>query len=354
MASSVRQSQKAGLPPGALVHVGDLISNTTMVTFCGYGEDLYWEEKTDDINKCRRLLNKTAPVIWVNIDGLARIDMLQEIGSFYNLHHLTLEDILNTDQRPRQEAYENYTYIVCKALAFNDDGYTIESEQVSLIIGNNYVFSISERETDLFITMRKRIEANKGAVRKNGADYLAYALLDIIVDHYFEVLEKTGERLESIEANLLTKPDEKTLQAVHSLKREMINMRQSVWPLREALVGLEQSDSVFVQPSVALHLRDVYSHLVQVIDTVEIYREMLSGMLEIYLSSVNNKLNEVMKIITIFASIFIPLTLISGIYGMNFKYMPELSWLYGYPFAISLMVAVAAIMLFYFRRKKWL
>ena len=354
MVKGIKQSQKAGMPPGALVHVGDLKSNTSLTTICGYGENFYWEKKTDEVDELRKLLNETAPIVWLNIDGLALIDMLQEIGTFYNLHHLTLEDILNTDQRPKQEAYEDYTYLVFKALAFDDKEHTIESEQVSLIIGENYVISVSERETDLFTTMRKRIEANKGTVRKHGADYLAYALLDIIVDHYFVVLEKAGERLESLEELLLTKPDEKTLQAIHSLKREMINVRKAVWPLREALVGLEQSDSVFAHPSVALHLRDVYSHLLQVIDTVEIYREMLSGLLEIYLSSVNNRLNEVMKILTIFAAIFIPLTLISGIYGMNFKYMPEINWLYGYPFAIGLMVTVAAVMLFYFRRKKWL
>ncbi len=342
------------MPPGALVHVGDLKSNTSLTTICGYGEKIYWEKKTDEVGELSKLLSETAPVIWLNIDGLALIDMLQEIGTFYNLHHLTLEDILNTDQRPKQEAYEDYTYLVFRALAFNDIEHTIESEQVSLIIGESYVISVSERETDLFTTMRKRIETNNSPVRKHGADYLAYALLDIIVDQYFVVLEKAGERLESLEELLLTKPDEKTLQAIHSLKRQMINVRKAVWPLREALAGLEQSESVFAQPSVALHLRDVYSHLLQVIDTVEIYREMLSGLLEIYLSSVNNRLNEVMKILTIFAAIFIPLTLISGIYGMNFKYMPEINWVYGYPFAIGLMVTIAAIMLFYFRRKKWL
>lgn len=350
----IKQSQKAGMPTGELVHVGDLKSNTSLITICGYGEDFYWEKKTDEVGELRKLLDEKAPVIWLNIDGLALIDLLQEIGTFYQLHHLTLENILNTDQRPKQEAYEDYTYLVFKALAFNDKKHTIESEQVSLIIGENYVISVSERETDLFTTMRKRIEINKSPVHKHGTDYLAYALLDIIVDQYFVVLEKAGERLESLEESLLTKPDEKTLQAIHSLKREMINVRKAVWPLREALIGLEQSESVFAQPSVALHLRDVYSHLLQVIDTIEIYREMLSGLLEIYLSSVNNRLNEVMKILTIFAAIFIPLTLISGIYGMNFKYMPEINWLYGYPFAIGMMGTVAAIMLIYFRRKKWL
>jgi magnesium transporter len=351
---SIKQSQKAGLPPGTLVHIGELKSNTSLVTFCGYGENTYWEKNTDEVGECRKLLNEEAPIKWVNIDGLARIEILKEIGLFYNLHHLTLEDILNTDQRPRQEAYEDYTYITFKALAFNDDNHTVESEQVSLVIGDNYLISVSERETDLFTTMRRRIENNRGTARKHGTDYLAYSLLDIVVDQYFLVLEKAGERLDSLEESILAKPDEKTLHAIHNLKREMINMRIAVWPLREALVGLEQSDSIFAEPSVALHLRDVYSHLLQVIDTVEIYRELLSGLLEIYLSSVNNRLSEIMKILTIFAATFIPLTLISGIYGMNFIYMPELHWLYGYPFAVGLMVTVAGALLIYFKRKKWL
>jgi len=270
------------------------------------------------------------------------------------LHQLTLEDILNTDQRPRQEAYEDYTYVVLKALNFNEDEQGVEVEQVSLIIGEGYVFSISEREKDIFEQLRKRIETGKGNIRKRDADYLAYSLLDIVVDNYYSVLERVGERLESLEELLLTTPNEKTLQLVHRLKREMLGMRQAVWPLREALVGLEQSDSVFIHSDTVMHLRDVYSHVVQIIDTIEIYREILSGMLEIYLSSVNNKLNEVMKVLTIFAAIFIPLTLISGIYGMNFTYMPELYWPYGYPFALGLMVVVAVVMLFFFRRKKWL
>ncbi len=349
-----RQSHKAGLPPGTLIHAGDLKSKTSLITFCKYGDTIYREEKTDDLDKINSLLREPAPVTWVNIDGLGRIDLLSEIGSYYKLHHLTLEDILNTEQRPRQEAYENYTYIICRALVFNENNGDIESEQVSLIIGSNYVISVSERETDLFKAMRKRIEANKGSVRKQSPDYLAYALLDIIVDQYYIVIEKAGERLETLEEEILAEADESTLQGVHRLRRNMISMRQAVWPLREALVGLEQSESVFDQPSVALHLRDVYSHVVQIIDTVDIYREMLSGLIEIYLSSVNNKLNEVMKIFTIFAAIFIPLTLISGIYGMNFVFMPELNWLYGYPFALSLMAAVAVVMLLYFKRKKWL
>jgi len=354
MKKPIRQSNKAGLPPGTLLHVGELKSNTSMVTVCGFGESIFWEKSTDNVEECRKILREAAPTLWVNIDGLAQVDLLQEISTFFNLHPLTIEDILNTSQRPKQEEYDHYTYFTCRALSLADSNGAIESEQVSLIIGNNYVLSVSERETDIFTAKRKRLKMNKGAVRLKGADYLAYSLLDIIVDHYFVVLEKTGENLEDLEESILQKPAEIYLQIIHALKREMIAMRQAAWPLREAIIGLEQSNRVFVDPDVSLHLRDVYSHVVQIIDTIEIYREMLSGMLDIYLSSVNNKLNEVMKILTIFAAIFIPLTLISGIYGMNFKFMPELEWLYGYPFALGLMAATAIVLLGYFKRKRWL
>lgn len=354
MSEVFRQSDKKGLPPGTLLHIGELKSKTTVVTICGFGEEVYWEKRTDNLEECRSILKTEAPVLWVNIDGLARIDILREIGNFFNLHSLTIEDILNTNQRPKQEDYQAYTYLTCRALSLDELTSSIESEQVSFVIGDNFVLSISERETDIFTAMRRYLKMNKGAVRTKGTDYLAYILLDIIVDYYFVVLEKTGEKIETLEELILTNPDDKALQAMHNLKRDMIAMRQALWPLREAIIGLEQSDSVFVDPAVALHLRDVYSHTVQIIDTVEIYREMLSGMLDIYLSSVNNRLNEVMKILTIFASIFIPLTLISGIYGMNFKFMPELGWFYGYPFALGLMAVTAIILLGYFKRKKWL
>ncbi|OPL11570.1 MAG: magnesium transporter [Firmicutes bacterium ML8_F2] len=350
---AIGQSYKAGLPPGSLVHVGELKSNTSEVTVCGYGKDFYRENKTSEPEECLSLLEEEAIVVWVNLDGLADIEMLQRIGNFFNLHRLTLEDILNNEQRPRQEAYENYTYIVLKALVYNDDYNRIDTEQVSIVIGSNYVFSVCERKTELFDTLRKRLASDKSSIRKKGADYLAYAIMDMVVDGYFPVLEKVSDHLENLEELLLEKPEEKILHALHRLKREMLGMRQAVWPLREALIGLEKSDSIFIQTDNAFHLRDVYSHTVQIIETAEIYREILSGLFEIYLSSVNNRLNEVMKILTIFAAIFIPLTLISGIYGMNFAYMPELNWRYGYPFSLGLMAVVVVFMLLYFRRKRW-
>ncbi len=350
----MKRVHKSSLSQGMLVHAEDLRSSTSVVTICGYGESSFWEEQTMDPEECKKLLERKAPVLWINVDGLAQLEILRELGNYFNLHHLTLEDILNTMQRPRQEAYENYTYVVFKVLNYNNEKDKIESEQISLIIGENYVISFSESDKDNFGILRKRVKDDKSIFRKKSADYLAYSLIDLVVDDYFAVLEKSGELLENLETTLLTNPDEKALQELHCLKREMLKMRQAVWPLRETLVGLEQSNHVFVHTEAMLHLRDVYSHVVQIIDNIEIYREMLSGLFDLYLSSVNNQLNEVMKVLTIFAAIFIPLTLISGIYGMNFEYMPELSWFYGYPLSIGLMAAVAITMLYYFQRKKWI
>ena len=349
-----KQSQKAGLPPGALVYIGQKRSDTTRITVCGYNETTYWEEQTEDREETIALLKREDTVRWVSITGLARIEMLQVIGERFKLHPLTLEDILNTDQRPKQEVFEDYIYISLKMLVSKEADDSVEMEQVSLILGVDYVLSFSESGDEIFKPVRDRIHNNKSSIRSKGPDYLTYALLDSVVDGYYAVLEKVGENIEVLEDKLLTDPSQKTLHDVHRIKGVMLNIRHAVWPLREVLTGLEQSDSAFVNHDTALHMRDVYFHAVQIIDTIEIYREMLSGMLDIYLSSVNNKMNEVMKVLTIFAAIFIPLTLISGIYGMNFKYMPELNWPFGYPLSIALMLVVTGFMLLYFKRKGWL
>ena len=350
----VKKSDKTGLPPGTLIHVGERKCNNSMATVCGYDHDLFWVEKTTDIKKCQALFEQKAQVLWVHIDGLANIGLIEEIGKHFNLHHLTLEDILNTDQRPRQEPYEDYTYVVLRSIAYDQNKQAIDYIQISLVIGQGYVISISDCQSGIFEPLRKRLEAGKGSIRMHDSDYLAYSLIDIVVDSYFAVLELIGEKLDNLEESLLISLNEKTLHSIHLYRREMLKMRQATWPLREVINGLIQSEAVFIHAETNLHLRDVYSHAVQIIDSIEIYREMLSAMIEIYLSIINNKLNEVMKILTIFAAIFIPLTLISGIYGMNFLYMPELSWRYGYLFALSLMAVVAIALLFYFKRKRWL
>jgi magnesium transporter len=349
-----RQSQKAGLPPGALVHLGKKKSDFSRVTVYGYDETSCTEKRAEDREQCLALLNSEAAVRWVNIDGLSRVEMLSMVGEHFSLHPLTQEDILNTHQRPKVEIFDNYTYIVLKMLTHNDEEDMVETEQISLILGADYVLSFQEWEGDVFEPIRERVRQGKGRIRKMGADFLMYSLLDAVVDGYFTVLEKLGERIEDTEDMLLAQPSQQALENMHSLKREMINVRRAVWPLREVVSTLEKPNVAFVGKTTELYLRDVYDHIIQIIDTTEIYREMLSGMMDIYLSSVNNKMNEVMKVLTMIATIFIPLTLISGIYGMNFNYMPELGWRYGYPFVLILMSLVSVLMLYYFRRKKWL
>jgi len=244
--------------------------------------------------------------------------------------------------------------MVLKMLTFNNESNSIQSEQVSLVLGQNFVISFQEAAGDVFEQIRDRIRNAKGRIRKMSADYLAYALIDAIVDNYFLILEKMGEQIESMEEELIAKPSDKTVRMIHSLKRELIFLRKSVWPLRELISNLEKTESSLITNSTEPYLRDVYDHTIQVIDTVEGFRDMVSGMLDIYLSSISNRMNAVMKVLTIIATIFIPLTFIAGIYGMNFKYMPELGWKWAYPAVWLIMAIVAIVMLIYFKRKKWL
>jgi magnesium transporter len=288
------------------------------------------------------------------VDGLHQVEILEKLGECYGLHPLVLEDILNTDQRPKTEDYGEYIYIVLKMLDYNDKSNEIEPEQMSLILGPNFVFSFQEREGDTFNPIRERIRNNKGRIRKMGADYLAYTLLDSIVDNYFIILEKLGEKIEFLEEKLVTRPTPETLQVIHYLKREMISFRKAVWPLREVVSGLERGEASLIKEATRIYLRDVYDHTIQTIDTIETYRDMVSGMLDIYLSSVSNRLNSVMKVLTIIATIFMPLTFLAGVYGMNFKYMPELEWRWGYPVTWLIMAGIGISMLIYFRKKRWL
>ncbi len=298
---------------------------------------------------------KDAPgVNWINIDGLHQIEVLEKLGECYGFHPLVLEDILNTDQRPKMEDSGDYLYIVLRMLNYNDKSSEIETEQVSLILGPNFVFSFQEKEEDVFDPVRERIRNNKGRIRKMGADYLAYALLDSIVDNYFTIMEKLGETIEFLEEELVTQPVPETLQTIHQLKRELIFLRKAVWPLREVISGLERGELVLIKETTRVYLRDVYDHTIQVIDTIETFRDMISGMLDIYLSSVSNRLNSVMKVLTIIATIFMPLTFIAGIYGMNFKFMPELEWRWGYPMVWVLVIFISVFMLIYFKKKRWL
>ena len=292
-------------------------------------------------------------VTWINVDGIHQKDLVEKLGDCFRLHPLVQEDILNTDQRPKVEDYGEDLFIVVKSLSYDERTEEIAAEQISLILRPEGVLSFQEKVGDAFAGVKERLRNGKGRLRRMGPDALVYALLDLVVDHYFAVLERLGERIESLEANLLADPSSLTLQKLQNLKREMLFLRKWVWPMREVLGSLERGDFSVIQESTRIYLRDVYDHTIQVMDTIEILRDMLSGMVDIYLSSINNRLNGVMKVLTIIATIFMPLTFLAGVYGMNFKFMPELEWRWGYPFALLFMALIAGVMLVIFWRKKW-
>jgi magnesium transporter len=348
-----KRSKKAGLPPGTLIHIGEQKADVMKAMVLDYDEQSCAETLLTNVAECMLLRGKPT-VTWLDIEGVHDIQALEKIGQCFGLHPLVMEDILNTDQRPKFEDYGDYLYIVLRMLTIGSESGEINSEQVSLILGENFVLSIQEgTRGDVFEPVRTRIRSSKGAIRKLGADYLAYSLIDAVVDNYFIILEKIGERVELLEETLISDPGPETLHLIHDLKREMIYLRKSVWPLREVVSSMQRRDSVLIRESTGYYLRDVYDHTIQVIDTIETFRDMLSGMLDIYLSSISNRTNAVMKVLTVIATIFIPLTWIVGVYGMNFKHMPELEWQYGYLLVWLAMLAIAVGMVVYFKLKKW-
>ncbi|NLJ49967.1 MAG: magnesium/cobalt transporter CorA [Candidatus Atribacteria bacterium] len=319
-----------------------------------YSENQFQEMKTnliDDVNNFR----DSQSITWINVDGICQENILTKIGSIFGIHHLVLEDILDTTQRPKVEDYENYLYIVVKMIYNPNQSDEIISEQVSIILGDKFVISFQEeKKGDVFEEIRNRIRIGKGHLRKAGADYLVYSLLDAIVDNYFLMIEHIGDQLEELEDELVDHPSSKILSKIHFLKRNMINFRTSVWPMREVIGSLERRDFLFIKKSTIVYLRDIYDHITQLIETIETDRELISSMIDMYLSSINNRLNEVMKVLTMIATIFMPLSFIAGIYGMNFHFMPELQWNWGYPVSLITMGGIALIMLFFFKKKKWL
>jgi len=348
-----RRSKRIGLPPGTLIHVGEKKTERVRITVMNYDKDQFEEKQIKTVEECFPLKDKPT-VTWINIDGVHETEVIKKIGKHFDLHPLTLEDIVDTRQRPKIEDFEDYLLMVLKMLYHDERQDDIRAEQMSVILGSNFVISFQEREGDVFNPVRERIRTGKGRIRKMGADYLAYALIDTIVDNYFMIPEKLGEKIESMEEELVTNPTPETLQTIHNLKRKLIFLRKLIWPLREIVSGLQRTESTLIHESTDIYLRDVYDHTVQVIDTIETSRDILSGMLDIYLSSISNRMNQIMKVLTIIATIFMPLTFIAGIYGMNFRYMPELEWYWAYPLILGTMIVIGILMLVYFKKKKWL
>lgn len=343
---------KAGLPPGSLVYVGGQVSESTTITLFDFDADRYDEKIIKNIEECVPFKDQKS-ITWINVDGLKETTLIAKLDHLFGVHPLVLEDIVNTDQRPKMEDYGEHIYVVLKMLYLDPQTQDIISEQLSLIIGSNYVLSFQEKEGDYFDNIRGRIRHNKGRVRKMGADYLAYVLLDTIVDNYFLVLEKIEEDIAQVEDRLMGTAAI-SASDIHHLKRELILLRKQISPVRELVNALQRADSKIIDKSTEIYFRDLHDHVISVVDAIESFRDILSGLHDIYLSSINVKMNEIMKVLTVISTIFIPLTFITGIFGMNFKYMPELEWHSGYYEVLAAMLVVALLMLLYFKRKKWL
>lgn len=346
-------ARKQGMSPGTLVYVGETRDEKATISLVEYDKDTILENHFSKVTELlRHGLNHQ--ISWINVNGVHDVAVVGQIGEFFGIHPLVLEDIVNTHQRPKFEDHDHYSYLVLKMLLPASDGYSTEIQQVSLIVGLNYVISFQELPSKIFDAVKARLFSPLGRMRTLGADYLAYALIDAIIDNYYEVLEFFGEQIEELEDRVVLKPDPLVIKEIHTLKNELLFMRKSVWPLREVINAIQRGDSPMFADETRIYIRDIYDHTIQVIDTIEMYRDMVSGMLDIYLSSISNRLNEVMKVLTIISTIFIPLNFIAGVYGMNFKYMPELEVVWGYPAILALMAAVAASLLYFFRKRSWL
>ncbi len=347
-----KRSQKLGLAPGTLVHIGEKRTETVRIDVMAYDERRCEERRLTNSMELDQVSN--LGVTWIDIGGIHKLDVIENFGVQFKLHPLLLEDIVNTDQRPKFDDYGQYGYLVLKMLYAGEQRTDVHVEQVSLVFGPNYVLTFQENGGDVFNPIRERIRTGKGRIRQLGADYLLHALVDAIVDHYFVALEILGEKVERMQNTILVEPRPTTLQEIHAVKRELLFLRRAVWPLREMLSSLERQDSPHIKPETKPFFRDVYDHAIQIIDTIETLREMVTGMLDIYLSSVSYRLNSVMKVLTVITTIFMPLTFIVGVYGMNFEYMPELTIPWAYPMVWMVMVAIAGGMLALFRFKQWL
>jgi len=346
----VRRGIKSGMAPGTPVFIGERKRDATRIDIMDFSETQFSEHADASLDVCAKLAREPS-VTWINVSGVHDMTVIEALGRHFNLHPLTLEDIVNTTQRPKVEESPDYTFVVLKMLTYKDAN--VEQEHISLILGENFVISLLEDAGDVFDNVRERIRQNKGRVRRMPSDFLAYSLMDAVVDHYFLVVEGLGERIEEIDERILVEPRQDDIRDIHRLKREVLKLRRAVWPLREEIGTLAKTDSPLIRSGTRMFLRDLYDHCIQVIDMVETNRDILAGMHDTWLSSNSNRMNEVMKVLTIIATLFIPLTFIVGVYGMNFDYMPELHWRWGYHGVWVLMLGVSGGMLLWFRRRGW-
>ncbi|WP_420321397.1 magnesium/cobalt transporter CorA [Flagellimonas sp.] len=342
-----------GQAPGTIVYTGTKENTELFIDVFDYDKQFFEEKELDVIEDTFKYID-SAPITWININGLNHVDAIAKIGEYCRLHPLILEDIANTHQRPKLDEYEDYLFVVLKMLHYGSEE-QLHIEHVSFVLGNGFVLSFQEADGDVFDPVRNRLRNTKGRIRANGADYLLYALMDAVVDNYFTLIEKVGDKIEALEDSLFENgsADDITYEIQH-FKKEILKIRRAVSPLREVVSRIEKSDHKFISEKTQLYLRDLYDHIIQVSENIDIYREMIWGLMDIYLTTISNKMNEVMKVLTIIASIFIPLTFLAGIYGMNFENMPELRFRYGYFVLWGIMVTIFVGLIYYFKRKKWL
>jgi len=345
-------AKEIGLPPGALVYVGEQKISEPSFSYLDYTDDKFEHRQGVSFDDCLKLRTSDT-VSWINLDGLHDTRLLERFGHEFKLHSLLLEDILNTGHPPKFEEFDNAALVILKMLSYDEQADLLDAEQISLVLTADNVLTFQERPGDIFNSVRERLQRKSGRIRQRGADYLAYALLDCVVDSYFHILEKIGDRLDYLETELINRPTQEILQQVHQLKGQLRFLRKAVWPLRELVNNMIHSESDLIDEATNVFLRDLYDHSLQVFDTVENFRETASGLIELYMSSVSQRMNEIMQVLTIMASIFIPLTFIAGIYGMNFELMPELKWRFGYPMVWGVMLLCVVAMLCFFKRKKW-
>ncbi|MHB1484744.1 MAG: magnesium/cobalt transporter CorA [Saccharofermentanales bacterium] len=343
------KAKKQGINPG------DTVKKDIAIEIFDYGVEKFNEYQFagDEIGEYEKLPPAGAGMVrWINIDGTVDLPVIEQICKPYNIHTLVMNNILNTEHRPRIEDYDDYMYLIAKMAYF--DGPELVNEQLSIILGKGFILSFGERKGDVFNDIRDKIRKNWAHIRKNGADYLAYTMLDAIIDGYFVVLEGIGDQIDDVEEEFLTSPTKEGLTRMRLLKRDLLYLHKSIWPLREVITNMERNEKDLIIDSTRIYIRDIYDHIIQALDTTEIFRELLAGLMDIYLSSVSNKLNEIMKVLTIISTIFIPITFLVGLYGMNFKYMPELNWEWGYGSVIAVIITVVISMLLFFKHKKWI
>jgi len=348
-----KRDENKGLAPGSLVFIGNKKMEHIRIRVIDYDKSKLNETQIDDISKGKEF-KETKTVTWINIDGLHELTLMQEIGDIFDLHPLLLEDILNTGQRPKLEEFDNCLFLVLKMLRYDKEKQVILAEQLSMVLGSTYLLTFQEQPGDVFEPVRERIRKQKGRIRGTGIDYLAYALLDTVVDNYISIIERLGEQIEDIEEDVLTNPKPAVMDKINTFKREMNYLRKSIRPLREAIIQLLKLDSELIKENTIPFLKDLLDLITQATEAIDTYREMLSDQLNIYNSSISNRMNDIMKVLTIFAAIFIPLTFIAGIYGTNFEYVPELHFKYSYFIFWGVMISVAIAMLAFFKRKDWI